>query len=208
MAPKVGTRIFLRFDSKPKGRLLAAGTVVSVEGQRWTVDFEPRRQAIEVGEEKLVYYNRGREFLEQTVQLEAEESSGPASRLILLGIDEPVSVGTRSEDRVDTTGCGLEATLAGDSNCPVQDVSLSGLAVIATRAHPVGSRVGIAIRFGDEEFVGEVEVRVSIPLADGRTQHGLLGVFDGAAGKRLESGLTRMTLEIQQQKLKRKSASS
>jgi len=208
MAPKVGSRIFIRFDATAKRRVLAPGIVADVAGPRWTVTFDARRHAIEVGDEKLAYYNRGREFLQQMVRIESEQSGGTGSTMVLAEIGEPISVGTRAEDRVDTTDCGLEATLAGDPHCPIQDVSLSGLAVIADRAHPVGSRLAIAIRFGDAEFVGEMEVRVSVPLSDGRTQHGLLGVFDGAAGTRLKSGLTRMTLEIQQQRLKRKSASS
>ncbi len=208
MAPKIGTRIFLRFDSTAKGRVLAPGIVADVAGPRWTVTFDALRHAIEVGDEKLAYYNRGREFLQQTVRVESEQSAGTGSTLILIEMGDPIAAGTRSEDRVDTTDCGLEATLAGDPHCPIQDVSLSGLAVIANRAHPVGSRLGIAIRFGDQEFGGEMEVRVCMRLADGRTQHGLLGVFDDAAGKRLKSGLTRMTLEIQQRRLQRKSASS
>jgi len=208
MAPKVGTRIFLRFDATAKGRVLAPGIVADVAGPRWTVTFDARRHVIEVGDERLAYYNRGREFLEQRVRIESEQSEETEFTLILAELGEPTSAGTRAEDRVDTTDCGLEATLDGDPHCPIQDVSLSGLAVIANRAHPVGSRLAIAIRFGEEEFDGEMEVRVCMRLADGRTQHGLLGVFDGAAGKRLKSGLTRMTLEIQQRRLKRKSTPS
>jgi hypothetical protein len=47
-----------------------------------------------------------------------------------------------------------------------------------------------------------------IQLVDGKTRYGLLGVFDSEQGRNLQNGLTRMTLEIQQQHLKRLLGSS
>mgnify|MGYP000194350698 CR=1 FL=1 len=45
-------------------------------------------------------------------------------------------------------------------------------------------------------------------LDGGKIRYGLLGVFDTTEGKKLQNGLTRLTLEIQQQRLKRISGSS
>jgi hypothetical protein len=89
-----------------------------------------------------------------------------------------------------------------EGDCSVQDVSLSGLAAIATRKYPVGRCIEIAIPYGDEEYVGQVEIRCVNALDDGKVRYGLLGVFDTAAGRHLQNGLTRMTLDIQQQRLK------
>jgi hypothetical protein len=55
---------------------------------------------------------------------------------------------------------------------------------------------------------GEVEVQCAHPLDDGETRYGWLCVLDTDEGRGLENGLTRMTLEIQQQDLKRISGSS
>ena len=61
MALKEGSRVFLRFDSPSRGRLLQLGIVHEVLDNGWTLAFEDRHRAVETGEEKLVYYDRGRE---------------------------------------------------------------------------------------------------------------------------------------------------
>jgi hypothetical protein len=82
-------------------------------------------------------------------------------------------------------------------------VSLSGLAVVSNRKYPIGRCLEVAIHYGDEEYVGQVEVQCIHLLEGGETRYGLLGVFDTEAGRNLQNGLTRMTLGIQQQHLKR-----
>ncbi len=207
MAPKKGSRVFLRFDSPSRGRLLQLGIVREVQDGGWTLAFETRHHAVEIGEEKLVYYDKGRQFVQHLVLVEAQSSDGPPFVLTLKSIGDAVSAVTRAEDRVSTSGTGLTATLEDDDGCLIQDVSLSGLAVISNRKYPIGRCLEIAIRYADEEYVGQVEVQCAHPLDSGETRYGLLGVFDTVEGRGLQNGLTRMTLEIQQQNLKRISGS-
>ena len=208
LAPKVGSRIFLRFDLPRTGRVLEPGNVNEVARGRWTTVFEARHHTVEAGEEKLLYYNRGREFLDQTVRVESQSSDGPPFDLVVKPIGDSVSVGTRLETRVKVIDCGLEATLDGEPNCPIQDVSLSGIGVISSLSHPVGRSLKIAIRYGEVELAGEMELRVVTALADGRAKCGLRGIFNTAEGRALRNGLTKMTLEIQQRRLQRITASS
>ncbi|MCH8890222.1 MAG: PilZ domain-containing protein [Myxococcales bacterium] len=208
MALREGSRVFLRFDSPSRGRLLQPGLVGKIWDGGWTLAFETRHHAVETGEEKLVYYDRARNFVQQPVLVEAQSSEGPPFVLTLKSIGDAVSVETRKEDRVSTSGTGLTATLEDEDGCLIQNVSLSGLAVISTRKYHVGRCLEIAIRYGDEEYVGPVEIRCVNALDGGKTRYGLLGVFDTAEGRDLQNGLTRMTLEIQQQHLKRISGSS
>ena len=208
MALREGSRVFLRFDSPSRGRLLQPGLVGKIWDGGWTLSFETRHQAVETGEEKLVYYGRAKNFVQQPVLVEAQSSEGPPFVLTLKSIGEAVFAGTREEDRVSTSGTGLTATLEDEDGCLIQDVSLSGLGVISTRKYHIGRCLEIAIRYGDEEYVGSVEVQYVESLDGGKTCYGLLGVFDTAEGRNLENGLTRMTLEIQQQHLKLISGSS
>jgi hypothetical protein len=208
MVLKEGSRVLLRFDSPSRGRLLQSGIVQEVREGALTLAFDARHHAVEIGEEKIVYYNRGREFVRQSVVVEAQSSGGPPFELSVKSIGDAVSAGTRDEDRVSTSGIELTATLEDDDGCPVQDVSLSGLAVISNRQYPVGRCLEIAIRYADAEYVGQVEVQCAHPLGTGETRYGLLGVFDTTEGRGLQTGLTRLTLEIQQQHLKRISGSS
>jgi hypothetical protein len=207
MALKEGSRVFLRFDSPSRRRLLQLGIVHEVRDSVWTLAFEDRHSAVETGEEKLVYYDRGRKFVQQLVLVEAQTSDGPPFVLTLKPIGDAVSVENREEDRISTVGTGLTASLEDEGECLVQDVSLSGLAAIATRKFPIGRCVEIAIPYGGEEFVGQVEIRNVNALDGEKVRYGMLGVFDTAAGRGLQNGLTRMTLEIQQQNLKRISGS-
>ncbi len=208
MALREGKRIFLRFDSPSRGRLLQAGIVGEIREDGWTLAFETRHHAVEVGEEKLVYYNKARDFVRQPVLIEGQSSDGPPFLLSVRSIGDAVSAGTRQEDRVSTSELGLTAAIDEEEGCPVQDVSLSGLAVISRRKHPVGRCLDVAIRYREVEYAGQMEVQCSHPLDADRTRYGLLGVFDTDAGRSLQNGLTRMTLEIQQQRLKRLSGSS
>lgn len=208
MAPKEGTRAFLRFDSPSRGRVLEPGVVEEVGDSSWTLVFEKRHHAVETGEERLFYFNRARHFYKQAVRIEGASAHGPPFKLTLTPLGEPTEADTRMEERVDTSGCGLVATLDGEPNCPILDVSLSGLSLASHCAHPVGRALEIAIHFGDAEYVGEMEVRASSSLPDGRTRYGLFGVFDMPEGRALKSGLTKMTLEIQQTRLRQRSESS
>ncbi len=208
MALKEGSRVFLRFDSPSRGRLLQSGIVGEIWDGGWTLSFETRHQAVETGDEKLVYYRRAKNFVQQPVLVEAQSSEGPPFVLTLKFIGDAVFAGTREEDRVSTGRTGLTATLEDEDGCLIQDVSLSGLDVISTRKYHVGRCLEIAIRYGDEEFLGKMEVRYGNALDAAKTRYGLLGVFDTAEGRDLQNGLTRMTLEIQQQHLKRISGSS
>jgi hypothetical protein len=207
MALKEGSRVFLRFDSPSRGRLLRPGIVQEIREGGLTLAFETRHHAVEIGEEKLVYYNKARNFVQQPVLVEEQSSDGPPFVLSVKSIGEAVSAGSREEDRVSTSGTGLTATLEDDDGCLIQDVSLSGLAVFSNRKYPIGRCLEIAIRYADEEYVGQVEVQCAHPLDSGETRYGLLGVFDTVEGRGLQNGLTRMTLEIQQQNLKRISGS-
>ena len=208
MELKEGSRVFLRFDSPSRGRLLQPGIVQEIREGGLTLAFEARHLAVETGEEKLVYYNKARVFVQQPVLVEAQSSGGPPFVISVESIGDAVSAGTRGEDRVPTSGTGLTATLEDDDACLIQDVSLSGLAVISSRKYPIGRCLEIAIRYADEEYVGQMEVQCAQPLDSGGTRYGLLGVFDTGEGRDLQNGLTRMTLEIQQQLLRRLSGSS
>jgi hypothetical protein len=202
MAPKAGTRVFLRFDSPSRGRVLHPGIVSEIGDDAWTLSFETRYRVVETGEEKLIYFNQARVFTQQSVRVAEQWTDGPPFTLVVKAIDDPVSAGTREEDRVSTVGIGLTAMIEDEVDCPVQDVSLSGLAAISARKHKVGRCLDIAIRYGDEEYVGQVEVQSVHPIDSVKTRYGLLGVFDTAEGRNLQNGLTRMTLEIQQRHLK------
>jgi hypothetical protein len=203
MALREGNRVFLRFDSPSRGRLLQSGIVQEIREDGLTLAFEVRHLAVETGEEKVVYYNKAREFVQQSVRIEAQSSGGPPFVLSVKPIGDAVSVGTREEDRVSTSGAGLTATLEDEDDCLIQDVSLSGLAVVSNRKYHIGRCLEVAIPYADEEYVGQMEVQCAHLLDEGKTRYGLLGVFDTEAGRNLQNGLTRMTLEIQQQHLKR-----
>jgi hypothetical protein len=84
--------------------------------------------------------------------LRAEGATSPFV-LTLRSIGDAVPVKTRQEDRISTLGTGLTATLEDECDCFVQDVSLSGLAAIATRkSGPRSSRTGPAMLRSAEGF--------------------------------------------------------
>jgi len=208
MAPKEGTRAFLLFDSPSHARVLEPAVVESVRDDAWTLAFHEPLRAIQAGEERFVYYSRARRFVRQPVRIESETDDGPPYRITLKCLGEAVEADTRTEDRVETIDCGIEAVLNDEPSCPIQDVSLSGLAVVSTSAYPVGQLLEVAIVYGGERYAGEMSVQGATPLADRRTRYGLLGVFDTPEGRQLKNGLTKMTLEIQNRRLQQRSGAS
>lgn len=208
MALKAGDRAFLRFDSPSRGRVLRPCVVREVRDSGWALAFEDRHRAVETGEEKLVYYERNRDFFQQLVLVKAQSDDGPPFVISVKPVGDTISVGTRREDRVSTRGAGLTATLDDEDSCLIQDVSLSGLSIISTRRYHVGRCLEIAIRYEDEEYVGPMEIQYASALEGGGARYGFLGVFDTSEGRDLQNGLTRMTLEIQQRQLRRSTGSS
>lgn len=208
MTPRTGTTAFLRFDPPSRGCLLEPGIVEEVGDESWTLCFDTRHDAVETGEERLLYYSRSRHFYKQAVRISSTSADGPPFKLTITPLGAPIETGTRAEARVDIFDCGLVATVDGESDCPIHDVSLSGLSVASRSALPFGRSVEVSIRFEDTDYVGEMEVRGSSPLPDGRTRYGLFGVFDVPEGRALQNGLTRMTLEIQNQRLQERSGTS
>jgi hypothetical protein len=182
--------------------------VREVHDSGWELAFEDRHRAVETGEEKLVYYERSRDFIQQLVLVKAQSSDGPPFVIGVKPVGDAISVGTRREDRVSTRGAGLTAMLDDEDSCLIQDVSLSGLSIISTRRYHVGRCLEIAIRYEDAEYVGPAEIQYANPLDGGEARYGFLGVFDTAEGKNLQNGLTRMTLGIQQQQLRRSTSTS
>jgi hypothetical protein len=205
MQPRQGARAFLRFDSPSRGRILEPGVVEEIGDDSWRIVFAARHHAVETGEEKQIYYHRAGDFFEQPVRVENQSEAGPPYVLTARPIGEAISANSRREERVNTSDLGLAATVSQESQCPVQDLSLSGLAILSRSAHHIGKGLEIAVIYRGEEIAGEMEVQGVATHDDGRTRYGLLGVFDTAEGRALKNGLTRMTLEIQNQRLQERS---
>jgi len=206
--PRQGARAFLRYDSPSRGRVLEPGIVEELGDATWKVVFAARYHAVETGEEKRVYYHRAGDFLEQAVRVEHQSADGPPYVLTVRILGEAVSANSRREERVDTRDLQLAATVNGEAPCHVQDLSLSGLAVLARRAHRFGEPLDVAIHYRDEQIAGELEVMGISVHEDGRTRYGLLGVFEAPSGRSLKDGLTRMTLAIQNERLRQRSGAS
>jgi hypothetical protein len=182
MAPKQGARVFLLFEDSSHRRVLEPAVLESVRDDAWTLAFHERPRAVEIGEERFVYYNRARRFVRQPVRIESQSGDGPPYRIALKSNDEP--------------------------SCPIQDVSLSGLAALAASTHPLGQLLEVAILYGGARYAGEMSVQNATPFAERQTRYGLLGVFDTPEGRQLKSGLTKMTLEIQNRRLQQRSGAS
>jgi len=218
----VGDVIYLRFDLPSRKRVLQPSIVKKILSDGWKLSFENRHHVVKTGEEKLIYYGSTRSFVQQTVKIEAQSTDGPPFILTLRPIGTPISAETRKENRVSTIGSGLAATIEDEEGCFIQNVSLSGLAMISTRKYPVGRCLEIAIRYENEEYVGKVEIQYSLiginnnlieiqhgdKLDGAQIRYGLLGVFDTIEGISLQNGLTRITLDVQQRNLKRITGSS
>jgi hypothetical protein len=200
-----GSAIYLGFDDPFGDRVLYPGLITSIDQDRWTIEFENSEIQLTVGEERLVYYRAIKKFVQRLVRIEEHSETISPLRVAMKFIGDVVSVDTRHEYRVSAIDAGLSVALGGVEAYTVQDISMSGVGLISDRKHSIGDTLDMTIRFEEGEFSGPVVVQGIRELDDGRVRYGLRGLFAAGDGSPLRSGLTRTTLAVHRQHLRRSS---
>ncbi|MFH1419374.1 MAG: PilZ domain-containing protein [Planctomycetota bacterium] len=209
----IGTGCFLQLPGESKQRVLHPARVVGLVDEIYTVESEERDLPVTPDMDVLLYFERNREFTQQSGRIEAADTidaddagsdeDGPRFLISFKTTGEPVSAESRQHYRVSTVLMGYQADLNVEKACHVLDVSSTGLAVISRKCYTVGNVVDVSIVEDGQTYTGNVCVQSIRDLGKGRTRYGLHCVSHQKAPGTLAEGLQRASMRIQREQLRR-----
>ncbi|MBN1845314.1 MAG: PilZ domain-containing protein [Sedimentisphaerales bacterium] len=197
--------MFLHVPDNSQQRILHPATVIQVENELITAAMTEPDFQIEPESDVFVFHEILREFMQQSVRV-AEFAPGeyeepPQVKFVTTSL--PVSAESRQYYRVCTLIAELMIQVGDETNCPLLDVSVMGLASIASQTHPVGRQLEIRIPFEDREFFGKASVMSIRPMRSGKTRYGFLCCDAKQGGGNLPQGLQYISTAVQRQQLRR-----
>ncbi len=198
---------FLRIPNECDERVLHPAKVVVVQDEIYTAQLEEAGLPLTAGQDVLLYYEIDRKFMQQAARIDAVMQVGPESIVGLETTGEPMSADERQWYRVWAVLADLTATI-GSEDCPIQDVSAVGFAVLARDRHYVGNVVTATVHYKGRHHTGSATVQSVRDLDDGRIRYGLACADDKQGGADLSKCLHTITMAIQRQQLRRRARGS
>lgn len=199
----IGTGFHFQLPSKSKQRILHPAKVVGLKDDVYTAEVEEQSLAIESELDVLVFFEKGRDFVQQAARVESVDESDEQQTITLTTTGEPVSAESRQCYRVSTVMIDLTADLGQECGCQVLDVSTTGFSVIAAERYSVGNVVDGVIEYDNEHYSGRLSIQSVRELSRGRIRYGLHCTAGRNAPGNLAKGLQQMSVKIQRTQLAR-----
>ena len=196
------SNFFIRLPTESNERILHPAKVAALEDGIYTARVEDAGLPLTEGLDLLIYYEKDRQLMQQPARVLAVSADEPGLVIQISTAGGPVSAKSRQHYRASAVMSGLTVEFGDESECPLLDVSCTGLAVAAREPHEIGSLVDAVLRFEGAEYRGTVCVQSKRELTRGRTRYGLFCLECRESGG-LRSGLHRMNLSLQQKQLRR-----
>lgn len=193
-------------------RRLRRSVVVDVDDDRFSIQFVVEPFAFEVDQEVLMYFNGKREFMQQVGRITEistpESDEGEPITFTIEPVGDPISAESRQHYRVSAISANLEVSLGEEEHIPVQDLSATGLAVLAAGEYSLGQTMQVEIVHEDEQCHGVTSIQSIRELGPGRIRYGLRALeTDPHTGEFLQT-LQRISLAVQREQLKRSGGDS
>lgn len=130
-----------------------------------------------------------------------KEKEGPV--FVIEPVGDPISAESRQTYRVSTISAGIVARMGSEQGLQVQDLSATGLAVLADHKYPLGHLVEIAVKRGDESCHGQASIQSVRELESGRFRYGLRAIEEDPHAQIFLATLQRISFAVQREQLKR-----
>lgn len=199
-----GTDVFFSLPEEAEARVLHAAKVLDVRGGMFVARFDEPGLTASPGAQVAVFFQGRTGFMQQAARITAslEESETPSFGFQTVG--NAVSCESRECYRVSTVTTGFSATVDGERECPLTDVSATGFSIISAGNHGYGAVVTVEVEYERTKYSGRARVQSIKPLTPGRTRYGLLCLpSDGPQS--LLIGMQRIGAAVQRQQLRRRS---
>lgn len=202
--PHQDSTIYLRFPGQCDQKVLHPAKVLTVKSSR-TFSVLPQDAALTLkdGVELLIYFEFGGKFVQQSARIGPPAGDDPEAGTEMETIGEWVSAESRQSYRISTVMSNLTATFGGEKNCPLQDISISGFALIASAIYPVGEIVDAELTHDGKTFTGRVTVQSVREAINGQYRYGVNCVKDKPSATSLAKGVQLISMNEQRSKLSR-----
>lgn len=218
----IGTGCFILLPGDSRQGFLHPATVKGLSDDVYTVEAEENDLAVTPEMDVLLYFERNREFMQQSARIEAvdiidtatdssgDESDEESPQLLISfkTTGEPASAESREHYRVSTVVAGYQADLDAEKACRVLDVSRTGLSVISKKCYSIGNVIDVSIAEDGKTYRGSVCVQSVRDLGKGQMRYGLHSVSDKKFQGALLDGLQRASMRIQREQLRRLAGSA
>jgi hypothetical protein len=192
--------VFMLAADEQTGRRFVVGQVERTGPHTLVAAFESPEGCPQPGEESMLYFKEGKCFLRQSWKVSSVLPADPGLRISFTGPTEPEPGDLRGSERIPTVMNGMTATLDGERDCLVFDISEAGIALTATRMHEIGSYLRFEMWARDTLYTGSVKVCNAAAQPRGRTRYGLQVVED-RDDDRLHRSIRRLWLALRLRQL-------
>ncbi|MAG31201.1 MAG: hypothetical protein CL908_09985 [Deltaproteobacteria bacterium] len=188
-------------------RRLRRSVVIEASGDEFSIQFAAEPFEVEADQELLMYFDGNREFMQQIGRVkeiippDEEQGMGPA--FVIEPVGDAISAESRETYRVSTISASLEAHVGEQDGLQVQDLSATGLAVIASEDYQMGQTIGVAIEHDGEKCHGVAAVQSIRELGPGRIRYGLRAIEEDSETAEFLEILQRISLAVQREQLQR-----
>lgn len=198
-----GFDMFIQLPREDDQRVLNPGTIQEVADGRYTATFNDADLAAEAGQEVIVYFHRGNEFMQQSARIDAVMPTEEQTIIVFETVGEPVSCESRQCFRASTVMAGLTARLGDEDNCQLLDVSATGFAVMAAATHHVGNVLEAELHHDGKNYRGTATVQSVRAMDHDRIRYGLHVVADKNSGGTLQKGCQHIAMAVQREQARR-----
>ena len=220
---RAGDRFYVQIPNQSGKRILHPATVVEHEDSKYTAEVEVSSPPLEAGNDIIIFFELKKEFMQQSGRIDmikpsdeptddSVDNSSQTNRFqgTTIGfqlVGEPVSAENRQCYRVSTVMVDLTATLEGEANCHLLDISSSGFSLLSTREHAYGSLVEVTLEYGQNKYSGQARIQNIIEHPRGVFRYGLYGIEDKKVDSELTKGRKVISMDIQRLQLRRRTGS-
>ena len=216
---RAGDRFYVQIPNQSGKRILHPATVVEHEDSKYIAEVEVSSPPLEAGNDIIIFFELKKEFMQQSGRIDmikpsdnpindSQQINGPTGTTIgfqLVG--EPVSAENRQCYRVSTVMVDLTATLEGEANCHLLDISSSGFSLLSSREHAYGTLVEVTLEYGQNKYSGQARIQNIIEHPRGVFRYGLYGIEDKKVDSELTKGRQVISMDIQRLQLRRRTGS-
>lgn len=202
--PDADKPLFLQISDESDERVLHPGKIVGLDGDKHTCEFDREEElTCEENEAVFIYFEDGRTFMQQRALICSISKAESRIEITLETTSDPVCAESRECYRVSTVLLGLTVAVAAERDCPLVDVSATGMSATTTSPHKLGDELPATLSYDGREYTGKVIVRSVHESGGGRLRHGFHCVQNSRCGGNLQQGLQAVSVSVQRLLIKR-----
>lgn len=196
--------LFLQVNNESENRVLHPGRIIGVDDNTYTCEFDQEAElSCEEDEIAFIYFEDGRTFMKQSARICSITEAESKFEITLETTSDPVSAESRVCYRVSTVMLDLTVSVADEEDCPLLDISASGMSVTITSPLKLGDEIPATLSYHGREYTGQVIVQSVCELGTGRVRYGFHCVQNRRRGGNLAQGLEVVSASVQRLLIKR-----